>query len=232
VQGEGPWGPPPAELTLTAGEVHLWRASLHLLPSVLARLAGTLSEEELSRARRFRFAVHRDRFIAGRGAQREILARYLGTAPEALRFREAEHGKPMLDGIPAEAGIRFNASNSELLALYAVTRHREVGVDLEHLRPVPDWEAIAERFFSPLENRAVRALPPELREEAFFRCWTRKEAYIKALGTGLFTPLDGFAEEAARWTLREVCPGPGYVGAVVMEGAVRELACFEWCVPE
>ena len=240
------WEAPPAAPVLGEGEVHVWRASLARPPGELERLYALLSDDERSRAGRFRFPVHRDRFVAGRGIQRELLARYLGAPPAALRYRLSEHGKPALDG-PREAGdLRFNVSNAADGLLVAVTRGREVGVDLEALRPMPDGEAIAGRFFSAPENEAFRALAPDERDLGFFACWTRKEAFIKAVGEGLSMPLDRFdvtlapreparllrtrpdPAEAARWTLRELDPGPGWVAAVATEGSGWTLRLFDW----
>lgn len=231
------WAPPPAgPLALNADEVHVWRASLRPPPHVLARLEAHLSSDERARAARFRFPEHRAAFTAGRGAQREILSRYAGLPPHALAYSETKYGKQSLAGIAAELGIRYNVSNSGGLALYAVTLRREVGVDLEQLKPMPDGIDIARRFFSAPENEVFAALDEGVRDLAFFCCWTRKEAYIKAVGEGLSMPLDRFdvafapgeparilrtrgeEDEAGRWSMAELHPGPGYVGALVVEG--------------
>ena len=231
------WAVPPAgPLALALDEVHVWRASLRPAPDALARLEAHLSPDERARAARFRFPQHRTAFVAGRGVQREILGRYTGLPPAALSYREGSHGKPELDGPATASGIRFNVSNSGDLALYALTLRREIGVDLEQLKPMPDGLDIAKRFFSAPENEVFAALPDEVRELAFFRCWTRKEAYIKAVGEGLSMPLDRFdvafapgedprilrtrgnPAEAERWTMLSLEPGPGYVGALAVEG--------------
>jgi 4'-phosphopantetheinyl transferase len=231
------WAPPPAgPLALGPDEVHVWRASLRPPPHVLARLEAHLSPDERARAARFRFPEHRDAFTAGRGAQREILSRYAGLPPHALAYSETKYGKQSLAGAAAELDIRYNVSNSGGLALYAVTLRREVGVDLEQLKPMPDGIDIARRFFSAPENEVFAALDEGVRDLAFFCCWTRKEAYIKAVGEGLSMPLDRFdvafapgeparilrtrgeEDEAGRWSMAEVQPGPGYVGALVVEG--------------
>ena len=241
------WAPPPAgPLAAAPDEVHVWRASLRPPPGTLARLEAHLSQDERARAARFRFDEHRTGFVAGRGVQREILARYTGLAPAALAYREGSHGKPALEGAAAAAGIRFNVSNSGDLALYAVTLGREVGVDLEQLKPMPDGLDIARRFFSAPENEVFAALADEVRELAFFRCWTRKEAYIKAVGEGLSMPLDRFdvafapgqdarilrtrgnPAEAERWTMLALEPAPGYVGAVAVQGGGWRPLLFDW----
>jgi 4'-phosphopantetheinyl transferase len=241
------WTPAPAgPLELAADEVHVWRASLRPPPDVLSQLEATLSPDERARAARFRFDQHRIAFIAGRGAQRGILSRYTGLPPAALAYREGPYGKPELDGVPAGLGIRFNVSNSGDYALYAVTLNREIGVDLELLKPMPDGIDIARRFFSAPENEVFAGLDEEVRDLAFFLCWTRKEAYIKAVGEGLSMPLDCFdvaftpgeparilrtrgnPAEAERWTMLSLDPGPGYVGALAVEGDGWHPVLFDW----
>jgi 4'-phosphopantetheinyl transferase len=241
------WARPPAgPVALGADEVHVWRASLRPPVHALARLEAHLSPDERARAARFRFAEHRTAFIAGRGAQREILARYTGLPPHTLTYRETEHGKQSLDGAAAARGIRYNVSNSGDLALYAVTLGREIGVDLEHVRPMPDGIDIAKRFFSAPENEIFAGLDESVRDLAFFNCWTRKEAYIKAVGEGLSMPLDRFdvafapgeparllrtrgtEDEASRWSMLELHPGPGYVGALAVEGDGWRPVLFDW----
>jgi 4'-phosphopantetheinyl transferase len=240
------WLPPPEAPRLSEDEVHVWRATLARPAAEVARLAALLDDDERHRAGRFRFPVHRDRFVAGRGVQREILARYLGAEPAALRWRLASHGKPALDGAHDSTGVRFNVSNAEDGLLVAVARGRELGVDLEALRPMPDGADIATRFFSAPENEVFASIPPERRDEAFFTCWTRKEAFIKAVGEGLSMPLDRFdvtlvpgeparllrtrgdPGEAERWTLRELDPGPPWIAALAVEGSGWSLRLFDW----
>jgi 4'-phosphopantetheinyl transferase len=236
-------GAPPA---LPPGEVHVWRFSLRLPPSALAAVERHLAPAERERAARFRFAEHRSAFVAGRGVQREILGRYTGVEPGAVAYRESPHGKLYLAGAAARTGVRFNLSNSGDLALLALAEQRELGVDLEQLRPMSDAMDVARRFFSAPENEVFAALDESIREMAFFRCWTRKEAYIKAVGEGLSMPLDRFdvafapgeeacllatrgdPEEAGRWTLVGLEPGPGYVGALAVEGAGWTLRRYAW----
>lgn len=246
MQAENAWGPPPENLTLELNDVHVWRASLDVPDELLGRLALTLSEDERTRSGRFHYPVHWNRFIAGRGIQRVILAQYLGIGPREIRFRYSKNGKPELDGLAAESGIRFTVSNSESIALYALTLYRRIGVDVEYMRPLPDCTAISELFFSAHECEALRTLPRDLQEEAFFACWTRKEAYVKAVGDGLSMPLSQFDVTLApgeparllhtrgdpagadRWTLRALDPGVGYLAALAVEGDSRKLGCFVW----
>lgn len=230
-------------LELPAGELHLWAASLDPGPARVAALGRTLSEDEWVRARRFRFEVHRRRFIVGRGVLRALLGAYLGAPPERLAFTYGERGKPDF-AAPLPAPLFFNLSHSHELALLGVTRAREVGVDIEHVKPMADLARIAERFFAPAENASLLGLPAAEHERAFFRCWTRKEAYLKAVGVGLAAPLDSFtvtlgpdeparmlslegdAAAGARWRLAHLEPAPGYLGAAAVEGVELALRCW------
>jgi len=239
------WPQPPGRVRLGQNEVHLWRASLDLPAAALAELAETLSPDERKRAARFRVPQVRDRFTAARGILRDILGRYLGRPASALRFGYREHGKPYLLGAPEE-DIRFNLSHSQGLALYGISRGKEIGIDMERVRQDREHERLARRFFSPGEAALLGSLPPEARVEAFFRCWTRKEAYLKARGEGLAIPLASFevslapgeeaallsvagdSREAGRWSLCDVEPGPGYAAALAVEGSPLKLRPWDW----
>lgn len=227
---------PPNRPRLGADDVHVWAARLDVDRERLASLAELLSEDERARAERFAFERLRQRFTAAHGILREILAGYADVAPERLRFETGAEGKPFLTEEAADGGLRFNMSHSAGKALYAVTLGREVGVDVEQVCPDRDHARIAERFFSAREVQALRALSEEEQRTAFFRCWTRKEAYVKAVGKGLAIPLDRFAvslaprERAAfldagdgagvvsGWSLCNVPVDGGYEGAVCVEG--------------
>ena len=240
------WPTAPAAQMLAPGEVHVWCAWLRPEPKVRDEFYAALSKDERARADRFRFPVHRDRFITRRGVLRAIVGRYLQTAPEALSLRATEYGKPELGGYGMERVLHFNASNSEDLGLYAVASDRPVGVDLEVLRPMSDAVAIAERFFSPHEYAAFRAIPANGRDRAFFACWTRKEAFLKGLGTGLFAPLDSFdvtvtpdepprllrtrgdSLDSARWTLHDLDLGPRWVATLAVQGPTSAIREFSW----
>jgi 4'-phosphopantetheinyl transferase len=239
------WHPPPASLTLSSDQVHIWQAHLDLPAELLAQLRATLSTDEQRRADRFHFERDRHRFTAGRGILRNILSRYSGIESALLEFSYSPRGKPALRSAPAGGNLNFNLSHSGGLALYAVTRHRQIGIDLEMLRPMPDAEKIAERFFSTGESAALRNLPTTDKQEAFFLCWTRKEAYLKAVGQGLtgldevevsLTPgepakilsISGDVQQARRWSLQHLTPAPGCVGAVAVEGNGFSLSCWEW----
>ncbi len=240
------WGPPPDTVKLGSDEVHVWRAALDLGASGLQNLEHALSADERARAERFCFWKDRERFIVARGLLRVILGSYLEMEPGQLRFCYGPHGKPTLAEGSGVDAFCFNLSHSQAVALYAITRHREVGVDLERLRPDLEGEQTAERLFSPREIAVLRALPPNLRLEAFFTCWTRKEAYIKARGGGLTLPLDRFdvslapgepaallsingdRQEASRWLLQSLAPAPGYLAALAVEGHDLRIKCWQW----
>jgi 4'-phosphopantetheinyl transferase len=236
------WPLPPDELSLAPDEIHLWCAPLVVAADVQQHLARRLSPDERQRADRFRFPHHRRRYIVCRGILRALLGRYLRIPPAQVQFTYGGHGKPALVGAP----LYFNVSHSQELALYAVLRGQEIGVDVEALRPIADAAGISERFFSPRENAVFRSLPPEEQDRGFLNCWTRKEAFIKALGEGLSHPLDRFdvalvpgeparllsidgAEaEGAAWLLEELHPAPGYVGALAVQGRDWRLACWRY----
>jgi 4'-phosphopantetheinyl transferase len=240
------WRPVTQLPALTPDAVHVWRISLDIGDTMLSRLRAILADDERQRADRFHFEKDRRHFTAGRGALRTILAGYLGRRPEEVRFDYANYGKPLLAG--TNETLRFNLSHSHGLALLAVTLAREIGVDIEFIRDnlERDGELLAERFFSRQEVAVLRSLPTDLRREAFFHCWTRKEAYIKAHGMGLSLPLDQFdmtlhpdepaallatrhdPAEAQRWSMRSLLPAAGYVGALAVEGHSWRLECGHW----
>jgi len=179
------WHLSPPDLTLSRDDVHVWYASLGQPVERVRQLAQILSYDEMMKAERFRFERDRRRFIVSRGVLRTILGRYLGIEPDKVRFRYSPHRKPYLADRFDSYRLRFNLAHSHELALYAFTRDREIGVDLEYISPMPDMEQIAARFFLARETVALRTTPENQKLEAFFSCWTRKEAYIKASGEGL-----------------------------------------------
>ncbi len=206
-------------------------------------MRGLLSTDEQRRADRFHFAHHRQRFTIARGVLRSLLGHYLGHTPEAVRFRLGPYGKPAL---PDPARLFFNLSHSHDLALVAVTEAGQVGIDVEKVRPMVDADQLADRYFSPRETARLRALTEEVRLASFFRCWTRKEAYIKATGLGMSFPLDQFEVTLApdepaqllhvegdpaatrRWSMHHLAPVDDYVAALAIDGAVPagQVRCF------
>lgn len=226
----------PAPTALAERRIHLWSVRLDPPGDRVEALRRLLSADEVARADRFHFERHRRRFTVGRAALRILLGAYLARDPAEISFVYGEKGKPALaPAAGAAPDLRFNLSNSHELALVGVVRGREIGVDVEHLRTLDDSESIARRFFSAAESETLLALPPEQREIGFFNCWTRKEAYLKAVGDGLTAPLDAFdvtlvpgepprmltlegsPERARSWTLSHLEPAPGYVGALAIE---------------
>ena len=243
-------------------EVHVWAVALNVPPEKNATLAATLSLEERERAKKFHYDQHRNRFIVGRGVLRVLLAGYLqgeprkpGVAissggstisdvPARLEFAYGSQGKPRLAN--PQSGIHFNLAHSNDLALIAITRLGEVGVDVELVRPMPDAERIAERFFSAGEAASIRTVPAVSRDAAFFSLWTRKEAWLKATGDGIseslakvevtFLPneiprvlaIAADAVAAAEWSLLPLFPPAGFVGALAIHHREVRLKCWRF----
>lgn len=210
------------------------------------RCRQLLSPDEVRSANAFHFEKHRQRFIAARGTMRQILGACAGIAPEELVFAYGAKGKPELAGEGARSGIKFNLSHSEDIAILAVTRGLTVGIDIEWINREIATEELAERFFAAGEVRRLQALPATERRNAFFTCWTRKEAYIKALGDGLSVPLDSFEvafgpgvpaallqvrvnpDEVARWSMYDIEVTQGYRAALLVEGKGHRLRYWQW----
>ena len=208
--------PPP----LRPGEVHLWRARLDPTPALLE----TLSPEEWMRAGRLHFERDRDRFLAARGLVRTILGSYLEVDPHAIEFGVGEHGKPEIRD-PATL-LRFNVSHSDDLMLLAVTHGRELGIDLEHMKPHLSFETLADHYFDPEEAWELRQLPREERAWKFYDVWTCTEAQLKANGAGLAH--GARVLDADRWSLLKLTPAAGFAAALAVEGADFHLECCSW----
>ncbi len=224
-------------------EVHVWSTFLDVDAERVLSLQRLLTEDELVRAERLRITPVRDRFIVARAFVRQVLARYLEREAGDIRFVYGRHGKPELAEGNDETAIRFNLSHSGNMALMAIARDREVGVDVEQMRPEICYLPLAERFFSPCEVAALRSLPENTRLEAFYTCWTRKEAYIKGCGAGLSLPLDSFdvslhprepaallshrtlPGEVSRWSIADIPVPPGYHASLVFEGDAPAIRC-------
>lgn len=232
---------PAAGLEVAPGTIQVWSIRLDPPAERVEQLGQSLAADEWQRANRFRFEKHRRQYVVGRGALRALLAAYLGIRPQDVQFTYGPRGKPFLAPPLNAGGLQFNLSNSDELALVGFVLGAEIGVDVEYRRPMPDCEQIAERFFSQSEREALRAIAAPRKEEAFFNCWTRKEAYLKAVGEGLAAPLDSFdvtlapgdpprmlalegdAERAARWWLHHLLPADDYIGAVAIEGGTWKV---------
>lgn len=238
------WTRPRADQDLQKQHVDIWRVFLDVASDSVHSAESTLSADESERASRFHFAEDRQRFILAHASLRRILSRYLRREPQEIIFSANKYGKPLL----TEGNIEFNLSHSGDYALVAVSRERNVGVDIEKIRSDIEIENLASRYFSPREISELTALPPEQRMHAFFHCWTRKEAYIKAQGLGLSLPLDSFdvalalgsaailratrpdPNEAARWSLRSLDVDSEYAAAAAVEGRELEFRFFNWHV--
>ena len=216
---------------LPPNEVHLWRMPLEASTAEVEGCHELLSPDERKRASRFLVEGPRKAFILTRGTLRSLLGKYLGRPPAGISFRYSEFGKPLLDG---SEELRFNVSHTDGVALLGFVRAIEIGVDVERIRPATDLTGLAKRFFSPLECENLGRLNDDDFRTAFFRCWTRKEAYIKAKGEGLSLPLHQFdvsiepneiralmatrpdASEAGRWVVCDVAFDPQYAAAVAV----------------
>jgi 4'-phosphopantetheinyl transferase len=231
--------------SLAPDAVHVWRVPLDDAGAVEAYWP-LLSSDEQTRANRFHRDVHRRRFVVAHGALRRILAGYVDTDPASLAFVAGEHGKPALDRQRGDAVVEFNLSHSHDLALVAVSAARPIGVDLERWSADVEHLELAERFFSPAERQALRALAhaPELVEAGFFAAWTRKEAYLKATGHGIARGLHHFdvtltpgehprlladrldRDATARWSMLALEPAERYSAALVVASPVSDVLRF------
>lgn len=227
---------PLGELELNPKDVHVWQVSPDQPVSLVEELMQTLSPDERTRAEGFRFEQDRRWFILRRGLLRAILGCYLDINPGQLQFCYGDHGKPSVVEPFYGTGLSFSVSHSHGLALYAVGSGREMGIDIERVHPLPEAERLADQFFSVWENTVFGELPLDKRLQAFFSCWTRKEAFLKATGYGLAWPLKSFSvslspeeparlisvswdpAELSRWSFVELAPIPGYAGALCVEG--------------
>ncbi len=234
----------PHPQALGVSDVHVWLSDLDQPEAAVRQMALTLSPEEQTHAARFRFARDRRRYIVAHGAMRAVLAGYLNMPPQQVRFVTGEHGKPAL--APDQGHITFNLSHSEDLALFACACDRELGVDIEYMRPIDDIDLIATHYFAPTERAVLSQIAPAYKLQAFYHCWTRKEAYIKAIGRGLAMPLDRFVvslapDEDARllwvedqpqepncWQMRALAPAPDYAAALLVAGEGWDLSCWRW----
>lgn len=229
----------PGPLNLASGQLQVWRIALDVPPDVLSTFWVELSEAEQQRAGRFHTSQLRNRYITAHGALRRILAQYVHQPAAELQFSFSAYGKPSLI---SKSGLTFNLSHANAWALCVVACQQAVGVDIEQVQALPDLENVAQRFFSPRERQTLAALAETAKPLGFYHCWTRKEAFIKALGSGLSHPLDSFDvtlhpnEEArlieirshtsAHWSLVHLEPAPNYVGAVAAEGEITQLEGF------
>jgi 4'-phosphopantetheinyl transferase len=235
-----------SEAPFLKNDIHIWQADLDLPMTDIQMFKETLSMDEMERAKRFHFDKDRNRFIVRRGILRAILGRYLNVEPSRVQFCYGKNGKPILTDTFGKKTVCFNLSHSEGVGLYAVTQDHEIGVDIEHVRDILDMAQIAERFFSVRENIIFCSLPAGKRKEAFYNCWTRKEAFVKAIGKGLTFALNTFdvtlapgepaelleiagnIKEAAHWSVQPLALTHGYVGAIAVKKHDCSLAYWMW----
>ena len=226
----------PQGLQLKKNTIDVWFMSLDIDESCLESFLGILSEEEHVKARRMRIEKYRKHYVAARGLLRQIIAKYMNEAPERLEFQYGQDGKPALAEAFSSTGLTFNLSHSHGLALVCIACERAIGVDIEKIRHDKSVTEIAKRFFSNREYEALIRLPAEQRKQGFYKCWTRKEAYLKATGTGLVFPLDRFdvsltpgepaallghrtdPEQVSMWSIVDLDAGPDYAAALAVAG--------------
>ncbi len=239
------WNCPAKHPPVKPSMIHVWRAKVLQSPSVIHALQGILSNDEHARADRFRFHRDRESFIFTRGVLRILLSRYIDQDPSRLIFQYGSYGKPALSTVHHPGKLCFNLSHSHGKALYAFTLDRQIGIDIEKIRTDFATDEIAERFFSPYEHTKIKSLPSHQRVDAFFNCWTRKEAYIKAVGKGLSMPLDQFdvsvapdepaallrlddnQKECDNWHIRELTAADGYKAAVAVDEQKLSIELFD-----
>lgn len=237
------WLPPTNAVRLADGDVHVWRWTLQRPAEDVATLKSLLSTDEVARAERFYFARHQDAFVVARAGLRTMLARYLEVPPQDVVFRYGDAGKPELSETLATGELAFNLSHSGDWAICAVALRGPLGVDIERVRAMHDAAGLARRYFAAAEVEMWERLATDEQTAAFFRCWTRKEAYLKALGDGLRAPLDRFVvsfapgepprlveaspQDAQRdWTIEDLDVCEGYTAAAIMPRGSRLTQFF------
>lgn len=240
------WSPSRGQRTILQGEVHVWRIALDVNGEYIRAARDLLSADEIERMDRFRFDSDRRRFAIAHAGMRKILAGYLDCEAKQLMFEDGERGKPRLRDIGNAGDLNFNLSHSGEISLLAVARKISVGIDTETVNSKFASQEIARHFFSRGEMRNLLALPEEQWTEAFFTCWTRKEAYIKARGDGLSIPLNSFSvtfqpnmpaallevvsdpDELDRWSVYDITMNVRCKAALVAEGQGHEIYLWEW----
>jgi 4'-phosphopantetheinyl transferase len=239
------WQRPPRNLQLSADLIDVWKVPLNLPPAQVRNYRAVLSREEQQRCDKFKSEKRRREFIIGRGLLRTLMGQCLEMDPSVFEFAYTEHQKPYLPVAALGVPITFNISHSRDLALVALALERHIGIDIEYLRPDVDFKKLAGRFFSERESRSLEAYHDVRLTAAFFACWTRKEALLKAIGEGIAFGLGDFSvavdpqdrvvtlhthwdeAEAARWSIVNLDLNPGYAAAVAASGAIFKLRCWD-----
>jgi len=235
------WSSPPYGLLLQPSEVHIWKAPLLLPHAQYERLKTFLSENELARSEQYLFAHLRDHFIASRGILRDLLGRYLNCPPESIRFEYNAFGKPSVAG---QNSLHFNLSHSNGVALLAFQKKQPLGIDVQHLDDAINLLQTGALVFSPREMEVLQGLSPENLRTVFYQFWTRKEAYIKALGKGFSAPLNQIdvhqaperpvlnnengLPETTDWFVRDFIPCPGYAAALATKGKDWQFSFYNF----
>jgi len=227
----------PSQLNLTTDELHLWLVSLLRSPAELDGFLKTFSPDEVERSANIKINKAKKNYIAARGILRILLGRYLKISPEQIVFDYGKAGKPQL----LSTDLQFNLSHSGDYAFYGICQSAPIGVDIENEKKDMEFEAIAQRFFSHEEYQAIKALPEKKKCAGFFDCWTKKEAWVKALGTGLRHPLSEFTvslssdpipirniHETQHWTLFSVKTIPHYHAAVATKVKPKKIALWSY----
>ena len=243
------WQLPQHQPILENNQVHIWRASLDLPTIVIDQLATFLSPDEIERANRFRFVQHQKRFIAARGILRKLLSNYLQISPNDLKFKYGNCGKPQLTGFKQDSPLEFNLSHSGEYALYGFTYHHPIGVDLEYIREMPDAVKIAQRFFSEREYRLINSVEDAQKSAVFFKLWTAKEAYLKAIGKGLagslanvdiifdgvqsprlLAAIKGRKAAVTNWSIYSCIPATGYIATMAVKTSIpfKQINFWHW----
>jgi 4'-phosphopantetheinyl transferase len=231
---------------MSSGQIHIWRACLDLHSSQIEKLLLTLSLDEVERASRFRFEKDKKRFIAARGMLRNILAGYLQTNAQKIQFEYTRHGKPKIATKDGHGAVRFSVSHSGAFVLYAVTLHRDIGVDIELIRHDVAVAEIAKKFFSQREVNSLESTNSNNLHRLFFQYWTRKEAILKAMGEGFSFPMDKIdvsliagsdagcvtlpAHEEQSWYIQDLFPAPGYTGSFAIPDGHCHLSYLEYSI--
>lgn len=247
INGRITWNTAPARVALSSQDTHVWIANLDCHESIRDSFWTTLSHPERERASRFGLGHLRQRFITAHGILRDILSRYIGVGPECLQFETDVYGKPSLVGAGQAEALKFNLSHSEERAACAVARNRRIGVDVERLREIPERESIAAHYFTRGEQGIINNfVTADEKNRAFLTCWTRKEAYIKAIGRGLSIPLPSFDTSlpprvrgrflnsvddpltGPNWWLTDLPSVPNCAGALVIEQGAENYAFWRW----
>ena len=220
---------------LSDRDVHVWSTNLDRSPAQIDKLRQFLTTSEHQRADKFINPTHGDRWIVARGYLRQILSQYLDRTPAKIGFTYSQHGKPTIE----DTQIQFNLSHSRDRAVYAISARSPVGIDIESIHPLPAADLV-DRFFSPAEQGIFHNLPIDTQQAAFFHAWVQKEAYLKACGTGLSTPLDKIevsidpstpaaiisAPVAGIWQIQKLDISPEYASAIVVGGEYDKIQYF------